>query len=144
MKTVQQQSTAKSIQQRAQQIIEWKKRSRVLPEAEPAGNSLLPSSCLLQGAEHLKKLDLVPQEFGTLQTSEEVQQVPDSKLKNPLLCRPNFSFDVELPNKDVKDCNCNSNIKNVKSGKYAKSSVNIKKQEVWPHTAVSQKICETG
>ena len=54
---------------------------------------------------------------------------------NPLTVNTNFDFDI----KRLMECNCNVNGTKIKSGKYVKSSVNIQKQEIWPHNAVSKK-----
>ena len=136
---------ANIIQQKAMRMIERKKKSRV---EETAGRNALGfasekivSTCPLQGIDHLKKLELVPEGFGVNTQAEEhsvdMQSMQrKSKLTDPLLLQPEFNMALDDKN---KECGCNSVKANIKSSKYAKSNLNIKRQEIWPHTAVSKR-----
>ena len=109
------------------------------------------TTCPNTGVQHLWKLELVPENFGRNMMQQEAgedittsaKQGDKGKSFNPLLVQTKFDYDSDL-NRN-KECGCsNVNIQSVprmqiKSGKFVKSNVNIVRQEVWPHTAVSKK-----
>ena len=109
-------------------------------------NTALP----LSGIEHLKRLNLVPKDFGITEDRaaeaeremERVLRQDQNSKSNPLHIDTHFDFNVSYGMEDNimkgAECGCPTQSK-VKLGKFAKSNVNIVRQEVWPHTAVSKK-----
>ena len=96
------------------------------------------------GVEHLRKLGLVLEKFGekTLQMENEKKgmQTRSKTGRNNLQNLGTLEIDSVSGDIDGKggDCPCGARPK-VKSGKFAKTNVNLVKQEVWPHTMVSKK-----
>ena len=50
---------------------------------------------------------------------------------------PDFAYENQTMSKENNDCGCGGKIM-VKSGRHAKCNVNLQRQEVWPHTAISK------
>ena len=143
------------LQQRANKIIQQKQLTR----PERSGKKGLKSIKLAhedseqemdvplatKGVRHLKRLGLVPEKFGPRTEKEEMARAMDEGRGNPL--KASFNVDRLVEGSDVDsigaretkvDCGCGAHLK-VTSGKFAKSNVNIIRQETWPHTAVSKK-----
>ena len=106
------------------------------------------SSCPYRGTAHLKKLELVPNKFGSSQedTDEEMDQKRKSKSASyPLGYNTNFNREMQVKNSidiNCNECACLGAKPKLKSGKYVKANINIKRQETWPHTAVSKKYAK--
>ena len=135
-----------TIQQKVQKIIDRKKRARQGALQDTSGPLIMSEtqpdlgSCPNSGIQHLKKLQLVPENFSaSKEGTQEMEQPSKSKCKNSLTIQPRFDFDMEQMMGN--DCACANNVNKqlVKSGKYVKSNVNLVRQEVWLHTAVSKK-----
>ena len=148
------------LQTRAQKIIEQKQSTRrtrpTLKSKMSKTKTIVDSDKEMEGAPlenkgigHLKKLGLVPDNFRhrteqqqRMETGETSQS--KSGRTHPLHIDTNFEYNVEDMDREVNkrndvECGCAANKGKVKSGKYAKSSANLVRQEVWPHTAVSKK-----
>ena len=148
------------LQHKAQRLIEQQQSSRKRAQERNKPPEQLPvitsrtkasiGSCPKPGIPHLRKLGLLPDKAGLtvpepeivvddLEDDEDIllQDIMDNPGKNPLKVTTNFEFD----NEKLEDCACNivPNQGKLKSGKYAKSSVKVVKQETWPHNAVSRK-----
>ena len=99
-------NSLQAIQQRAQRMIEKKKRAwetpLELPEVQSVNRSTKPNlgSCPNSGVEHLKKLNLVPDQFaGDSDIQDTMEPQPEgtnSKLKNPLLIQTKFNYDIAV------------------------------------------------
>ena len=134
------------IRARAQWLIDAKKRTRPPIDYSTeciVGATARPNlgSCPNKGIQHLKKLQLVPEKFGwnsTEEVDEDYQEEMDVNHKSKLL---NFFRDGEFGCREFMN-NGTATKTQIKSGKYVKSNVNIKKQEIWPHTAVSKKYAK--
>ena len=91
----------------------------------------------------------MPDRFGhRTQVKEQEDMDRQSQVKagrkNPLHIETQFNFDLDdervaSNERKVEKVDCACGKVNVKSGKYAKSNINLIKQEIWPHTAVSKK-----
>ena len=113
-------------------------------EARPSGQSM-PYTRI----QHLKKLNLVSKDISNQggqgpaahKGGDMDQQSITEGNYNPLRTTHRFNYDdmgEDMTNNKCLNCvNCNSGRMKVKSGKYAKTGVNIVKQESWPHNAVS-------
>ena len=104
------------------------------------------------GIAHLKKLELVPKQFGKrtedLRLQDNTMQQARGNTGRKLSFNNSSSRNLQLGEEEEDgglddgdqlgpDCNC-VKVK-VKSGKFAKSNANLIRQEIWPHTAVSRK-----
>ena len=69
-----------------------------------------------------------------------LQDIMDDPGKDPLKVKSNFEFSRQFNEDQV---NMLTGVK-IKSGKYAKSSNRIVKQETWPHNAVSRRYVKRG
>ena len=103
------------------------------------------SGRLLQGVEHLKRLQLIPDDFGDNmdQNRRDDNGNEGTGRKHPLDINTNFEFGSDIlatSNKvNINGCVCGNGARpKVKSGKFVKSHINIIWQEVRPHTAVSR------
>ena len=85
------------------------------------------------GVRQLESLGLIPPELGHGQGAREVpNQVETEMLKEHSL--------GEIGKHDMVECGCQSGEKlTLKSGKYVKSNIDIKRQEQWPHMNVLRK-----
>ena len=110
-----------------------------------------------KGVSHLKRLGLVPGGFGHRaekeeDRSEDMAQLRagtgrktqftclNKELRNPLQVDTGFDYNVEQCDMaEPAPCGCAGAKPKVKTSKYAKSNINLVRQEVWPHTAVSKK-----
>ena len=158
--------TIDNLQKRAQDIMATKIRTRQARDKGWKGQRLTASEQAqadhysdsdeyeeipleTKGVTHLKRLQLVPDSFGRrTETTEKMQSTMQTRLKTGRheLSHTDANVDVvhyeggsKLDGNVIgEECACGTKAK-VKSGKYAKSNVNIVRQELWPHLAVSKK-----
>ena len=91
------------------------------------------------GVEHLKRLELVPGGFGKKAAPVYDVNMSGQTGRNEHLCFDDkIDYDVEQV-QPSGECACGNTHSKIKSGKFAKSNLNIVRQEQWPHTAVSKK-----
>ena len=125
----------RDLRTKAQRMMDRKKQSQpdfTVPELAEEGTQPMLGSCPDRGVSHLKKLQLVPDNFRGNRTQADEEEMEQNKSK----CNPIFNTEVtEL--RQVKDCACPK--AQIKSGKFAKTNITIQKQEIWLHTAISKK-----
>ena len=158
-----------TLQKKAQQLVEQKMQSRVrlTKNADTSQNKVTevwdntqeagPSR--VYGVEHLKRLELIPSTAGRNygdklqgegQDMEQDQQSQAGNYNNPLHAIHKFDYGWNCSTcgdneggRNLMTCNnCSGAKPKVKSGKYAKNSAGIVKQELWPHNAVSRKYAK--
>lgn len=90
-----------------------------------------------QGVDYLKKLGLLP--------PDGVWQGPPNKQERRMLVADSLDSKIDDPGKHqwALECGgCQGEKMKLKSGKYAKTNIDIKKQEQWPHLNVWRKyVC---
>ena len=114
-----------------------------------------PSTAPLTGWQHLHQLNIATQEAmqAAGQPTSSVSEAYTGKTAiptNPLRVDTSFPFDSiksdggqAVKPQEISIMACSKDTK-VKSGKFAKSHVELIRQEVWPHTAVSKKYVKRG
>ena len=144
---------AADLQKSAKMIIDEKLRTRpirkpnkVLQVQEEDSELEDEVELVTTGVRHLKRLQLVPGGFGPRTQDQEdrnmsMQTRSKTGRRNPNCSEVRLGYNVGLEGEDQKvgqECGCGSKA-NVKSGKFAKTNINIVKQELWPHVAVLKK-----
>ena len=142
-----------ALQLKAQRLVEGKMKHRKAMEqnkttdhelrtnftprsTQGGGDSEFPK----KGVQHLKKLELIPDTAGMdhRRTNDDENQG-----NNPLQYRNKFDYGMalydEIETEHAKDTCCQINKTKIKSGRHAKTGINLVRQEVWPHNAVSRK-----
>ena len=146
---------AMDIQGRAEKIIARKKRERAQgtnKATDIVGATPFLGTCPSTGIDHLKKLDIIPDNFGR-RTSllEEAARQEQPLNMNRINTHGNSKCTHELhynnqsrqiDQGDEGDETLQVVRPKVKSGKYAKTNINIMRQETWPHTTVSRKYAK--
>ena len=133
------------VQQRAEAIIQRKKKERRERQEKKAIAQLATGPTT--GVQHLHRLNLVPEDFGrrSLHTDTETEEEMEwytrrGQGKNSKLDE-HFVDNITGGSGECSNCQNISKIK-VKSGKFARVSTNLQRQEEWPHNAVSKKYAK--